>query len=216
MTEIQKPKAGHLSIRGLSQQCVKALINSCSGFFFSVCWLWPDASVPRAQIPLKPRYQGRSKMLCHLIGCFFCFSNKPTRVTRNLALVQSDAQESLKALTLNQLLVIVLLQTSRTADSSLLRKVPLSNAALQVPHASNFLFVFKSASVFYQESRYPLAYNCVSLILWFSFLFFIFFIFLSGAGKAMDVCNENSLVYILYIIKHCTQYITINRNIRCE
>lgn len=34
MTEIQKPKAGHLSIRGLSQQCVKALINSCSGFFF--------------------------------------------------------------------------------------------------------------------------------------------------------------------------------------
>lgn len=213
MTEIQKPKAGHLSIRGLSQQCVKALINSCSGFFFCVLIVTRCLSASSAD-PTQTSISREVKNAVSPHWLLFCFSNKPTRVTRNLALVQSDAQESLKALTLNQLLVIVLLQTSRTADSSLLRKVPLSNAALQVPHASNFLFVFKSASVFYQESRYSLAYNCVSLILWFSFLFF--FIFLSGAGKAMDVCNENSLVYILYIIKHCTQYITINRNIRCE
>ncbi|GAA6099309.1 uncharacterized [Tachysurus ichikawai] len=42
----------------------------------------------------------------------------PSRTIRHLARVQSDTRELLEALTLNQPPVIVLLQTSRSADSS--------------------------------------------------------------------------------------------------
>ncbi|TSM60571.1 Tomoregulin-2 [Bagarius yarrelli] len=58
--------------------------------------------------------EGGRKLQRHLVV--------PLRTTRKLARVQSDARESLKALTLNQTSVMVLLWTNRSVDSSLLRK----------------------------------------------------------------------------------------------